>query len=165
MGGGTFGNRSSTAEFNIWADPEAAHIVFSSGVRIIMAGLDVTHQFTATPDRIAAIRATDGLLGTTLADLLTFFSAQYGELHDDGAFIGGAIHDPLAVLALSHPHLFERVARHVVVEIRGEHTRGMTVIDQRKVTERQTPNCDMLTSVDAAAVFDVTLEAIAHFSG
>jgi hypothetical protein len=41
----------------------------------------------------------------------------------------------------------------------------MTVIDQRKVTERQTPNCDMLTSVDAAAVFDVTLEAIAHFSG
>ena len=165
MGGGTFGNRSSTAEFNIWADPEAAHVVFSSGVRIVMAGLDVTHQFTATPDRIAAIRSTGGLLGTTLADLLTFFSAKYGELHDDGALIGGAIHDPLAVMALSHPHLFERVERHVVVETRGEYTRGMTVIDQRKVTERQTPNCDMLTSVDAPAAFDVALEAITHFTG
>ena len=68
-------------------------------------------------------------------------------------------------MALSHPHLFERVARHVVVETRGEYTRGMTVIDQRKVTERQTPNCDMLTSVDAAAAFDVALEAITHFTG
>lgn len=164
MGGGTFGNRSSTAEFNIWADPEAAHVVFSSGIDIVMAGLDVTHQFTATPDRIAAIRATDGPLGTTLADLLTFFSAKYGELHDDGALIGGAIHDPLAVMALSHPHLFQRVKRHVIVETRGEHTRGMTVIDQRMVTERQVPNCDVLTSVDAVAAFDVALEAITHFT-
>ena len=105
------------------------------------------------------------MLGTTLADLLTFFSAKYGELHDDGALIGGAIHDPLAVMALSHPHLFERVERHVVVETRGEHTRGMTVIDQRKVTERRTPSCEVLTSVNAATAFDVTLEAITHFTG
>ena len=45
MGGGSFGNRSAVAEFNIWADPEAAAMVFASGVPLVMAGLDVTHQF------------------------------------------------------------------------------------------------------------------------
>ena len=49
MGGGTFGNRSATAEFNIWADPEAAAIVFGYGGPLIMAGLDVTHRFQAPP--------------------------------------------------------------------------------------------------------------------
>ena len=55
MGGGTFGNRTPTGEFNIWADPEAAAIVFGYGGPLVMAGLDVTHQFQATPERIAAI--------------------------------------------------------------------------------------------------------------
>ncbi len=50
MGGGTFGNRSPVAEFNIWADPEAAAIVFGYGGPLVMAGLDLTHQLLATPD-------------------------------------------------------------------------------------------------------------------
>ena len=57
MGGGSFGNRTAMGEFNIWADPEAARIVFASGAPIVMAGLDVTHQFLATPERIDAVRA------------------------------------------------------------------------------------------------------------
>ena len=77
MGGGTFGNRTAMGEFNIWADPEAAAIVFQSGVPMVMAGLDVTHQFQATPVRIAAIREHRSRLATVLADLLTFFSEKY----------------------------------------------------------------------------------------
>ena len=57
MGGGTFGNRTAAAEFNIWADPEAAAVVFGYGGPLIMGGLDLTHQFQATPERIDQVRA------------------------------------------------------------------------------------------------------------
>ena len=85
MGGGSFGNRTASAEFNIWADPDAARIVFESGIAITMAGLDVTHHFQATPTRVEAIRRVGGTLATVLADLLEFFSATYRSRHDEGA--------------------------------------------------------------------------------
>ena len=164
MGGGTFGNRTPTAEFNVWADPEAAAIVFGYGGPLVMAGLDVTHRFLATPERIATIDALDGTLAAVLSDLLGFFSAHYLSRHDPGSMRGAAVHDPLAVFAVTHPELFGRAARHVMIETRGEHTRGMTVIDQRTVTNRAAPNCDVLTTVDDDAVFDLLVAAIARFS-
>jgi inosine-uridine nucleoside N-ribohydrolase len=164
MGGGTFGNRTPTAEFNLWADPEAAAIVFGYGGPLVMAGLDVTHQFQATPARIASIDALPGLLADVLADLLTFFSDNYRKRHDPGSMRGAAMHDPLAVLALTHPDLFGRSARHVSIETRGEHTRGMSVIDQRSITARAAPNCDVLATVDGDGAFALLVDAIAHFS-
>ena len=162
MGGGTFGNRSAAAEFNIWADPEAASVVFGYGGPLIMSGLDVTHQFQATPERIAAVRALPGRLASVLADLFAFFSETYVSRHYDMA--GAAVHDPCAVLALTHPDVFERVASHVVVETTGEHTRGQTVIDRRNLREVLDANCDVQVGVDADAGFAVITEAIAHFS-
>ena len=162
MGGGLFGNRTPTAEFNIWADPEAAAIVLSYGGPLVMAGLDVTHQFQATAERIKAIRALPGPLALALADLLQFFSGTYMSRHDD--MHGAPVHDPCAVLALTHPDLFIRSFSNVVVETGGEFTRGMTVIDQRSLVERPEPNCDRLTVVDADAAWAVVTEAIAHFS-
>jgi inosine-uridine nucleoside N-ribohydrolase len=164
MGGGTFGNRTPTGEFNVWADPEAAAIVFGYGGPLVMAGLDVTHQFQATPERIATIAAVPGALAAVLADLLSFFSDNYRSRHDPGSMRGAAVHDPLAVLALTNPELFGRAARHVAVETQGELTRGMTVIDQRAITARAAPNCDVLTAVDADRAFALLTEAIAHFS-
>jgi inosine-uridine nucleoside N-ribohydrolase len=164
MGGGSFGNRTPTGEFNVWADPEAAAIVFGYGGPLVMAGLDVTHRFLATPERIATIDALDGTLAAVLAELLRFFSANYLSRHDPGSMRGAAVHDPLAVFAVTHPDLFGRAARHVVIETRGEHTRGMTVIDQRSVTSRAAPNCDVLTAVDDDAVFDLLVAAIARYS-
>ena len=173
MGGGSFGNRSAVAEFNIWADPEAAAIVFdafdpstpgSAAGPLIMAGLDVTHQFQVTPDRIEMTRAIPGRLAATLAGLFDFFTGTYLTRHDDGALAGAALHDPLAVLAITHPALFDRVDRHVVVETGGKHTVGMTVIDERHLLERSDPNCQMLTSVDADAAFSVILDAVTEFS-
>jgi inosine-uridine nucleoside N-ribohydrolase len=161
MGGGTFGNRTSTGEFNIWADPEAAAIVFGYGRRLVMAGLDVTHQFQATPERIDRIAALPGTLAALFTDLFGF---NYLSRHEAGSLRGAAVHDPLAVLALTHPQLFDRVERHVAIETRGEFTRGMTVIDQRQVLARQPANCEVLTSVDAEAGFDLLVDAVAHFS-
>ncbi|MGB0114427.1 MAG: nucleoside hydrolase [Ilumatobacteraceae bacterium] len=164
MGGGTFGNRVPSAEFNIWADPEAAAIVFGYGGRLIMAGLDVTHRFQATPERIDRIAGLDGVLADVLADLLGFFSANYISRHDAGALRGAAVHDPLAVFAITHPTAFDRVDRHVVVETRGEHTRGMTVIDQRTILDRRAANAEVLVDVDDDAVFDLLIDAIARYS-
>ena len=164
MGGGTFGNRTATAEFNIWADPEAASIVFGYGGPLVMAGLDVTHQFQATPARIAQVAALPGRLAEVLTDLFGFFAGTYLSRHDRGSIEGPAVHDPLAVLALTHPELFERQAHHVAIETTGALTRGMTVIDQRHLRERLESNCDVLTRVDADAAFDVIVDAIAHFA-
>jgi inosine-uridine nucleoside N-ribohydrolase len=162
MGGGTFGNRTATAEFNIWADPEAAAMVFAYGGPLIMSGLDLTHQFRATPDRIAAVRALPGRLAEVFADLFAFFSGTYMRRHHH--LDGAPVHDPCAVLALTHPHLFERHASHVAVETAGPLTRGMTVIDQRSLREVPDPNCDRLTAIDADAGFAIVTEAIAWFS-
>jgi inosine-uridine nucleoside N-ribohydrolase len=162
MGGGTYGNRSPLAEFNIWADPEAAAIVFEHAGPVIQAGLDVTHRFQATPERIAQVREQPGRLAAILADLFVFFSGTYVARHDDMA--GAAVHDPVAVMALTHPHLFTAAEHHVAVETTGALTRGMTVIDRRSLLDRLEPNTTVLTSIDAAAGFDVIVEAIAHFS-
>jgi inosine-uridine nucleoside N-ribohydrolase len=162
MGGGSFGNRSAAAEFNIWADPEAASVVFGYGHRLIMSGLDVTHRLQATPERIAQVRQIPGRLAAVLADLFDFFSQVYVSRHDN--MRGGAVHDPCAVLALTHPSLFTTKDQHVTVETSGELTRGMTLIDQRGLIERLDPNCTVQWDVDAQAAFDVIVEAIAAFS-
>lgn len=162
MGGGTFGNCTAVAEFNIWADPDAAAEVFSYGGRLIMSGLDVTHRLQATPERIAKVKATSGRLAGVLGDLLDFYSRGYVERHLD--MRGAAIHDACAVLALTHPNLFTSSHHHVEVETSGQLTVGMTLIDQRTLRDLPTANCEVLWDVDSDAAFDVLIEAIAAFS-
>ena len=162
MGGGTFGNRTTAGEFNIWVDPEAADIVFSYGGPLIMAGLNLTHQFRATQARIDQVKSMPGLLANVLGDLLQFFTNTYMRRHH--GMDGGAIHDPCSVMALTHPHLFTRSRRHVVIELAGTHTRGMTLVDQRDLREVKEANCDVLETIDAEAAFAVMTDAIAHFS-
>ena len=159
MGGGTFGNRTAMSEFNFWADPHAAAVVVNSGLPLIMAGLDVTHQFQATAPRIEQVKSIDGQLAHVLSGLFDFFSANYSSRHDD--MEGAAVHDPLAVLALSHRQLFESEERFVDVVIDGDHTRGMTVVDQRTLIDRPAANCTVLTKVDADAAWEVAAAAIA----
>jgi len=160
MGGGTIGNRTPVAEFNIWADPEAAAIVFNADVPRLMAGLDVTLQLLATPDRIDELARLGGPLATTLAELLRFFTGTYANRYED--LPGAAVHDPCAVLALTHSQLFTRRRRHVAVETSGALTRGMTVIDRRTLLERLEPNTDVLEGIDADAAWQIIVDAVAH---
>jgi inosine-uridine nucleoside N-ribohydrolase len=164
MGGGSFGNRTAAAEYNIWADPHAAEIVFGYGGRLVMAGLDVTYGFQATPERIEAVRSLPGRLAGVLAELFEFFSAAYIRRHDPGAIRGAAVHDPLAVLAVTHRNLFQHRERHIAIETEGVLTRGMTVIDDRLLVERPPPNTEQLTDIDDDAAFALLLDAVAHFS-
>ena len=127
------GQPTPVAEFNIWADPEAAAIVFGCGARVIQAGLHMTHGLQTTPERLAELQALPNRLGPLLSQLLGFFAATYVARHD--GFAGAPIHDVCAVLALTHPDLFTRRLAHVTVETDGTHTRGMTVVDLRPLKE------------------------------
>ena len=158
MGGSTHvGNWSSTAEFNIWADPEAADTVVRSGVPMIMAGLNITHAFQATPSRIALLRAVATRPAQLFADLLTEFSERYCARQHD--VVGAPMHDPLAVLALTHPDLFSTYDARLDIELVGTHTRGMTVVDQRGFRDMPEANCRVLKTIDADAAFALIVDA------
>ncbi len=159
MGGSVgFGNRTATAEFNIWADPEAAQVVFSSGVKLIMCGLNVTHQFMVLEDDVNKIRALGNPVAAFAAELLSFYAQAYAD-----AFSGraeGPLHDPCAVLAVTHPELLKTEPRHVEVELRGEHTRGMTVVDERGVRSSAVPNVQVAYRIDREGALAVLLETL-----
>ena len=163
MGGSAgFGNRTATAEFNIWADPEAARVVFSSGVKLIMCGLNVTHEFMIFGDDVARIRALGNPVAEFAADLLSFYGQAYAD-----AFFGraeGPLHDPCAVLAVTHPELLSTEPRHVEIELCGEHTRGMTVVDERGVRSSAVPNVQVAYGLDREGVLAVLLETLASYA-
>jgi len=158
MGGGRLGNRTPTAEFNIWLDPEAAATVFACGAPITMAGLHLTHEFQASPERIALVERSHATLGPILAGLLRFFSGTYVNRHH--GFVGAAMHDVCSVLALTHPTLFTTSQKFVGIDLHGNHTRGMTVIDDRALVDRPTANATMLETIDADAGFAAICDAV-----
>lgn len=151
------GNITAAAEFNVWADPEAAQIVFESGANLVMAGLDLTHQFLIDRERIERVRALGGRVARFSAELLDFFveayERSYGEAIDP-------LHDPCSVLAVTHPQLFASERRHVAVERRGELTRGMTVVDRRSGGMPEAPNTTLLTRIDDAGAFEALVAAL-----
>lgn len=160
MGGGTtFGNRTATAEFNIYADPEAAAMVFASGAPVVMCGLNLTHQFLWGTDDEQLVRSHGGERAAFVADLIHHFATAYNTVYF-GMERGGPLHDPCAVLALTHPELLTFIDRHVVVETRGEHTRGMTVVDQRSTTWVKPANTRVAETLDAEAARAIMHEVI-----
>lgn len=157
MGGSAgAGNRTAVAEFNVWADPEAAAAVVDCGARLVMSGLNLTRQVPVTATLLERLRAA-GDIPRLFAGLLGFYHDRCAERYvGDGA----ALHDALAVLAVTHPHLFTGEDRHVVVETAGSHTRGMTVVDERPLREPEPPNCHVLMTVDAPAVLELVISAL-----
>lgn len=156
MGGAAVGgNVTATAEFNIWADPEAADVVFRTMAPLTMVGLDVTHQVLLGPEERDAMRAADTPSARLAADLLDYAVDRAGELRGTA---GAPIHDACAVLAVTHPELFGGSDHPVAVELTGTHTRGMTVVDSRYAPDGDTP-VRVLRTVDAEAVIALIVEA------
>lgn len=158
MGGATtVGNVTAAAEFNVWADPEAARIVFASGADVVLADLDLTHQFLIDRERVAEVRALGTTAARFAADLMAYFTDAYERSYGEAV---GPLHDPCSVLAVTHPQLFESERRHVSVEVQGELTRGMTVVDRRTGSMPEPPNTELLTKIDDAGAYAVLLEAL-----
>jgi inosine-uridine nucleoside N-ribohydrolase len=162
MGGGSFGNRTAVAEFNIWADPEAAAIVFESGVRLIMSGLDATHQFLFDTDDEAKVRGLGTTRSTFMAEILHHFATAYSEVYT-GWTKGGPLHDPCAVLAVTHPELLRFSDHHVTIETAGKHTRGMTVIDQREISTGEPANCRVAVGIDVPRAKSLIHDVLASY--
>ena len=160
MGGAYFevGNITPAAEFNIYVDPEAAEIVFQSGVPLVVMPLDVTHKVLTTRPRIDAIRAIGSPVAHAVASWTDFFErfdmAKYGAE-------GAPLHDPCVIAYLLAPGLF--TGRHINVEIETTSalTRGMTVADWWGVTKRP-KNAMFMGDVDAAGFYDLLTERLAR---
>ena len=130
------GNVTPAAEFNIWADPEAARRVFESGIDVTMVGLDVTHQALVGEPEAERMRGT-GRAGEIVADLLDF----YGRFHrEQYGWAGSPIHDAVAVAHVARPGLLETKHRRVEVDCSWELSRGRTHVDLWERTgEPRTP--------------------------
>lgn len=101
MGGayGT-GNFTPSAEFNIFADPEAARVVFTSGVPLVMMGLDLTNQTVCTPDVIARMERAGGPAGELFSDIMNFtLKTQF----ENYGLAGGPVHDATCIGYLINP--------------------------------------------------------------
>ena len=164
MGGSTtMGNVTAAAEFNIWADPEAAHVVFTSGIPIKMLGLNVTRQVNATPKYRKQIRKMGSRTAVAVADMLDFYSERLKILY---GLPGGSMHDPLAVAALIEPDIITFEKMHVAIELAGTHTYGMTVCDYRgRRTDTgeswgEKPNAEVAVGVDADRFWTLFLDIL-----
>jgi inosine-uridine nucleoside N-ribohydrolase len=156
MGGnvGCAGNSTPSAEFNIWADPEAARVVLHSGVPFRLVGLNVTRQALLRLEDTETLAAEGGGPGKAIAAMSCFYIERYRKVHGVAAC---AMHDPLAVAAAARPDLLRWEPYYVDVECHGELTRGMTVADlMRKLGKEPNVQVAMGVSVEAFRSFLMT---------
>jgi inosine-uridine nucleoside N-ribohydrolase len=152
------GNVTPAAEFNIWADPEAAARVFTSGLDVTMIGLDVTHKALLMEDDAERLRAM-GRVGRMIAELFDFFHGyhvrQYG-------LQGSPIHDAVAVSHVFAEGLVETRERHVAIDCASELCRGRTVVDLWRRTENP-PNAHVGVDIDGRRFVELLLDRIATY--
>jgi purine nucleosidase len=160
MGGAYFevGNITPAAEFNIYVDPEAADIVFRSGVDLVVMPLDVTHKALTSRSRVAAFRGMGTEVGRMVAEWTDFFERFDKEKY--GAE-GAPLHDPCTIAWLIRPELFTGRHINVEIELEGRHTTGMTVADWWRVSGRGA-NALFMGGVDDAGFYALLTERLAR---
>ncbi len=160
MGGGFFegGNVTPAAEFNIFVDPHAAHVVFTSGCKLTLMPLDVTHKALTTPARLERFGAIGTPVGRACHGMLSFYRrhnvTKYGT-------DGGPLHDPCVIAYLLAPELFGGKEVAVAIEIASAQTMGMTLVEWWGVTGAP-PNCTVMNAIDDEAFYDLLIERIAR---
>ncbi|MCU1371404.1 MAG: Ribosylpyrimidine nucleosidase [Ilumatobacteraceae bacterium] len=166
MGGGALGgNVTVAAEFNVFADPEAAAIVLTAECPVRMCGLDLTHQVTGNDALLQRLRAVAGPAANLTREILETELAGYGRYASAAA--EPPLHDPVALLAVTHPHLFQEELRPIHVELAGSHSRGTTHVERRVAAGSAVtgePTTSWVHTVDGAAAIDAIVEACARWS-
>ncbi|MGG6293360.1 nucleoside hydrolase [Leptolyngbya sp. AN02str] len=157
------GNVTPTAEFNIYVDPHAAHVVFTSGLKLTMIGLNVTHTVLSTAERIERIRANGNRASQAAADMLTF----YGKDERDQLELPGApLHDPCVIAYLLQPELFVKRPYFVEVELNSPGSMGQTIVHKAEGSDRPNTshpaNMDVVLKADANGFYDLLTERLAR---
>lgn len=160
MGGAIgIGNVTPAAEFNIYADPHAAAIVFACGRPITMCPLEVTHQALATESVTRRLRAANRPVPTLAAELLDFFTETYCKVF---GFSAAPVHDPCAVAAVIDPTLIKSKPLRVEIELAGQWTRGKTVCDMYNVLGN-TPNATVGNGLEVERFWDMVIETLLSY--
>ncbi|WP_429138877.1 pyrimidine-specific ribonucleoside hydrolase RihA [Aeromonas veronii] len=161
MGGAAgAGNWTPAAEFNIYVDPEAADMVFKSGIPITMCGLDVTHEAQVMDEDIERVRAITNPVAQCVAGLLDFFMIYHRD--PKWGFAGAPLHDPCTIAWLLAPELFHGVECRVDIETSGEHTVGMTVVDRYGLSGKPA-NALVLLGLDRPGFIDLLVTRLRAF--
>jgi inosine-uridine nucleoside N-ribohydrolase len=150
------GNVTPAAEFNVWADPEAAHRVFTSGIDVTMVGLDVTHKALLLPEKVDEIRRT-GRVGSLVAQLYDFYHERHVRMY---GWEGSPVHDALAVAHVIRDDFVETEHRHVQVDIGPEPGRGRTYVDLWKRAGNE-PNAHVGVDVDGPGFIQFLVQRLA----
>ena len=167
MGGSaTEGNVTAAAEFNIWADAEAARMVFRSGVKLVMFGLNATHQTLMRREDVASIRAARPGVNP-VADIMDFYCGTYYRFA--GADKPGApMHDPCAIAWLIDPSVFTLSDRPAEVLVGPDASYGQTLVDMRPqdpVHDTRVKNVAVAMTADAERFAALVTQALSWAAG
>jgi inosine-uridine nucleoside N-ribohydrolase len=160
MGGAIgLGNRTPSAEFNIYVDPEAAAAVFASGVPITLLPLEATHRALATDEVLERIAALGSPVAAMSIALMRFFAETYERVF---GFDAPAVHDPCAVAAVIEPSIITTRHVNVMIDTSSGIGAGRTACDIHGVTGNP-ENADVAIDLDARAFWDLMIQALAAY--
>jgi purine nucleosidase len=160
--GGSFragGNITPAAEFNIYVDPHAAHVVLTSGVPITLMPLDLTHQAQATQVRTAGVRSMKSAVGDAVAAMLDFASRYDTTTR---GFDGYPLHDPTVIAYLLEPDTFSGRFAHVSVVTDSGYGHGQTIADWSAQPPPES-NARVMTSLDSDGFFDLLTARLSRY--
>jgi inosine-uridine nucleoside N-ribohydrolase len=151
------GNRTPAAEFNIWADPEAAQRVFLEGLDTTMVGLDVTHRALITDAHTERMRGA-GRVGTAVAELMDFYARFHKSRYPD--LDGSPMHDPVCVAHVIDPTLMTVLDAFIEVDCSGGPSWGRTNVDWRGREHFGAPNAKVGVDIDGERFAELIVERI-----
>ena len=151
------GNRTPAAEFNIWADPEAAQRVFVEGLDTTMVGLDVTHRALIKDEHTERMRSA-GRVGSMVAELMDFYGRFHKSRYPD--LDGSPMHDPVCVAHLIDPTLMEVHDAFIEVDCSTGPSWGRTNVDWRNREHFGDPNAKVGLSIDGDRFAELVVERI-----
>ncbi len=151
------GNRTPAAEFNIWADPEAAQRVFAAGLDTTMIGLDVTHRALITDAHTEQMRGS-GRVGKVVAELMDFYARFHKQRYPDLA--GSPMHDPVCVAHLIDPTLLDVRDAFIEVDCTTGPSWGRTNVDWRNREHFGAPNAKVALDIDGERFAELVVERI-----
>jgi inosine-uridine nucleoside N-ribohydrolase len=151
------GNRTPAAEFNIWADPEAAERVFKEGLDTTMVGLDVTHRALITDEHTEQMRGA-GRVGVVVAELMDFYMRFHKVRYPD--LDGAPMHDPVCIAHLIDPTLMDVRDAYIEVDCSTGPSWGRTNVDWRGREHSPPPNAKVGLDIDGGRFAQLVVERI-----